>query len=169
MIVKNCFFVLVISGMFYAWNSAYAEALPQPFGIIFGQDYDVSEHKTVRRRENVRTVDLKTADRPDDTKDLRADICDRYGLQIVTWRSHIRGLGAAKERHLELAAEISEKFGVPRSGPALKKAKLVWQKGAVTAVLKIRRENSVYQNQLRYFGPKNEPCLARLMRRLQPN
>ncbi len=150
-----------------AWGTAGAGTVPGPYGVIFGQEYDVLEHKSIRRRENVRTVKLRTADKPDDTKELRAEICDRFGLQIVTWKSHIRGLDVARERHVELANEISDKFGVPTSGPAVRKKKLVWQKAAITVVLKIRRENSVYQNQIRYFGPKNEPCLTRLMKRIQ--
>lgn len=160
-------FIVALIFLSSFWQFAYAESDHSPFGVKFGQTYDATEHKSIRRRENIRTVELTTEDRPDDTKILRAEICDRYGLQIVTWKSHIRGLSAAKERHLELAAEISQKFGVPNTGMNVKKKQLVWQKDDVIAILKIRRENSVYQNQLRYMGPKNEPCLTRLMNRMK--
>jgi hypothetical protein len=130
-----------------------------PYGTKFGQKYDASEHETIRRRGNVRSVKLKTAERPDDTEDLRAEICDEHGLQVITWRSHIRSLSAASLRHTEIAKGFTTKFGRPQ----IKRGSSFWKAKGFYIVLKIRNNENVYQNQIRYFGPQNEPCFERLM------
>ena len=56
------------------------ESLFEPYGAKFGQEFDINQHKTMARRGNVRTVKLRTTNRPDDTEELLAEICDDYGL-----------------------------------------------------------------------------------------
>jgi hypothetical protein len=130
-----------------------------PYGVVFGQVYDITEHKTLKRRGNVRSVKLRTANRPDDTEELRAEICDEHGLQIITWRSYIRSFSAAAARQAEIAKEFTAKYGKPkrRGGSAF------WQAKGFIVVAKIRSNDRIHQNQIRYFGPKNEPCFEKLM------
>jgi|TARA_B100000315_G_C14587725_1_gene593997 hypothetical protein len=130
-----------------------------PYGVVFGQIYDVTEHETIIRRGNVRSVKLRTADRPDDTEELRAEICDEHGLQIITWRSYIRSLSAAAARHVEIAKELTEKYGKPK----LRRSSAFWTANGFHVVAKIRSKDKIHQNQIRYFGPKNEPCFTKLM------
>jgi len=130
-----------------------------PYGVVFGQIYDVTEHKTLTRRGNVRSVKLRTADRPGDTEELRAEICDEHGLQIITWRSYIRSLSAATARHAEIAKEFTAKYGKPK----LRGGSAFWQAKGFVVVAKIRSKDKIHQNQIRYFGPKNEPCFEKLM------
>ena len=107
----------------------------------------------------MRSVKLKTLDRPNDTEDLQAEICDEHGLQIITWRSYIRSLSAAKARHAEIAQEFSAKYGKPK----LRGGSAFWQTKGFVVVAKIRSKQKIHQNQIRYFGPKNEPCFEKLM------
>ena len=135
------------------------KASQAPFGVKFGQKFVATEHDTILRRGNVRSVKLKTRDRPDDTEELRAEICEEYGLQVVTWRSHIRSLSAAATRHKEIAKDFTEKYGKPK----LKRGSAFWKAKGFIVVAKIRSTDKIHQNQIRYFGPKNEPCFERLM------
>ena len=134
-----------------------------PYGANFGQIFDITEHKSLARRGNVRSVKLKTADRPDDTEELRAEICDEHGLQIITWRSYIRALGAATTRHAEIAKSLTKKYGKP----TLKRGSAFWKATGFVVVAKIRNKNNIYQNQIRYFGPKNDPCFQKFRNHLQ--
>jgi hypothetical protein len=136
-----------------------------PFGAKFGQKFDASEHETIIRRGNVRSVKLKTEDRPDDTEVLRAEICDKYGLQILTWRSYIRSKSAAIARHKEISQEMTGKYGKPKN----RRGSAFWSAKGFVVVAKIRAKNKIYQNQIRYFGPENKPCFEKLMIHQQKN
>ncbi|MBT3991517.1 MAG: hypothetical protein HON14_19370 [Rhodospirillaceae bacterium] len=136
-----------------------------PYGVKFGQKFDASEHATITRRGNVRSVKLRTADRPDDTEDLQAEICEEFGLQVLTWRSYIRSKSAAAERHKEISREMTEKYGKPKT---LRRSAF-WKAKGFHIVVKIRNKAKIYQNQIRYFGPKNEPCFEKLMIHQQKN
>lgn len=134
-----------------------------PFGVKFGQKFDITEHKSIRRRGNVRSVKLKTADRPNDTEELRAEICDKYGLQFVTWRSYIRSQSAASARHKEIVNAFSKEYGKAKK----RRGSVFWKAEGFYVVAKIRKKGNIYQNQIRYFGPKNEPCFEELKNQLQ--
>ncbi len=136
-----------------------------PYGVKFGQKFDVTEHESITRRGNVRSVKLKTAERPDDTEELRAEICDEHGLQVITWRSHIRALSAANERHREITKDLTDKYGKPKR----RRGSAFWQAKGYIIVAKIRSKDNIHQNQIRYFGPKNEPCFEKLMIHQQQN
>jgi len=150
-------FILLI--VFLSSPAPAAEKHKPPYGVVFGQIYDVTEHETLKRRGNVRSVKLRTANRPDDTEELRAEICDKYGLQIITWRSYIRSLSAAAARHLEIAKEFTDKYGKPK----LRGGSSFWTAKGFIVVAKIRSKDNILQNQIRYFGSKNEPCFEKLM------
>jgi hypothetical protein len=85
-----------------------------PYGAQFGQIFNPSEHKTIQRRGNIKSVLLKTADRPDDTERLSAEICDEFGLQILTWQSHIRSIVSATSSHKEILRVFKKKYGKPQ-------------------------------------------------------
>ena len=125
-----------------------------PYGAYFGQIFNPSEHKTIQRRGNIKSVLLKTADRPDDTERLSAEICDGSGLQILTWQSHIRSLVSATSSHKEILRDFKKKYGKPQ----IKKKSAFWATKELQIVVKIRSKNKTYQNQIRYFGPQYEPC-----------
>ena len=148
------FLVLLIS-----YDAKSSETEDPPYGIQFGQKFDASEHETIQRRGNVRSVKLKTANRPDDTEELRAEICDEYGLQIITWRSHIRSLASASSSHNEIVKELEKKYGAPR----IRHKSTFWISSGLQIVVKIRNKNNTHQNQIRYFGPKNKPCFNKLI------
>ncbi|MDP7600894.1 MAG: hypothetical protein QF605_05865, partial [Rhodospirillales bacterium] len=82
--MRKLSFSLILLLGFVSFNAQAAEEDQPPYGVVFGQIYDAMEHKTLKRRGNVRSVKLRTADRPTDTEELRAEICDEYGLQIIT-------------------------------------------------------------------------------------
>ncbi|MBT3915680.1 MAG: hypothetical protein HOF23_04855 [Rhodospirillaceae bacterium] len=155
--VLSASLILLLS--FLSSPASAAEKHIPPYGAVFGQIYDVMEHETLKRRGNVRSVKLRTADRPDDTEELRAEICDKHGLQFITWRSYIRSLSAATARHLEITKEFTAQYGKPkrRGGSAF------WTAKGFIVVAKIRSKDNIHQNQIRYFGPKNEPCFEKLM------
>lgn len=161
--MKSIATFIVLMACFSSSESFSKEKEKPPFGVVFGQKYDVSEHKTVRQRSNVRSVKLKTEDRPDDTEDLQAEICDEYGLQIITWRSHIRSLSAATARHRELAVDLTQLYGKPK----FRRGSSFWEAKGFIVVAKIRGKDKIFQNQIRYFGPKNEPCFDKLMKEQQ--
>ncbi|HIF58353.1 MAG TPA: hypothetical protein EYQ26_02525 [Rhodospirillales bacterium] len=148
------FLVLLIS-----YDAKSSEIEDPPYGIRFGQKFNASEHKTIQRRGNVRSVILKTANRPDDTEELRAEICDDYGLQIITWRSHIRSLASASASHNEILKEFEKKYGAPR----INRKSAFWTSSNFQIVVKIRSKNNTHQNQIRYFGPRNKPCFNKLI------
>ena len=148
------FLVLLIS-----YDAKSSEIEDPPYGIQFGQKFDASEHETILRRGNVRSVKLKTANRPDDTEELRAEICDEYGLQIITWRSHIRSLASASASHNEILKEFEKKYGAPR----IRHKSTFWISSGLQIIVKIRNKNNTHQNQIRYFGPKNKPCFNKLI------
>ena len=152
------FLVLLIS-----YDAKSSEIEDPPYGIQFGQKFDASEHETIQRRGNVRSVILKTANRPDDTEELRAEICDVYGLQIITWRSHIRSLASASTSHNEILREFEKKYGAPR----IRRESAFWTSSDFQIVVKIRNKNNTHQNQIRYFGPKNKPCFKKLITQQQ--
>ena len=142
-----------------------AEAVFQPYGTTFGQKFDANQHKTIARRGNVRSVELKTTNRPDDTEKLLAEICDNYGLQVITWLSHIRSSSSALASHNEILKKFKIKFGTP----TIKRKSAFWMSNEINIVVKIRHENNTYQNQIRYFGPKNKPCFEKLITQLRKN
>ena len=152
------FLVLLIS-----YDAKSSEIEDPPYGIQFGQKFDASEHETILRRGNVRSVNLKTANRPDDTEELRAEICDDYGLQIITWRSHIRSLASASASHNEILKKFEKKYGAPK----IRRKSTFWISRDLQIVVKIRNKNNTHQNQIRYFGPKNKPCFMKLITRQQ--
>ena len=125
-----------------------------PFGAWFGQIYNSSEHNTIQRRGNIRSVLLKTTNRPDDTEKLSAEICDDFGLQILTWRSHIRSLASAKTSHSDILQNLSKKYGKPE----IYNKSAFWILKEIQIVVKIRGKNKIHQNQIRYFGPKYDAC-----------
>ena len=135
------------------------EPLFEPYGAKFGQEFDINQHKTLARRGNVRTVKLRTTNRPDDTEELLAEICDDYGLQVITWRSHIRSPSSALVSHNDILNRLKKKFGTPK----IKHKSAFWTLKDLTIVVKIRDENITHQNQIRYFGPKNEPCFEKFV------
>ena len=107
--------------------------------------------------EDNKSVLLKTADRPDDTERLSAEICDDSGLQILTWQSHIRSLVSATSSHKAILRELKKKHGKPK----IKKKSAFWITKEFQIVVKIRSKNKTYQNQIRYFGPQHEPCFEK--------
>ena len=139
------------------------EDIRLPYGATFGQKFDPMEHETIRRLGNIRSVRLRTTSRPDDTEELRAEICDEYGLQIITWRSHIRSLESASASHREIVRKFKKKIGLP----SLKGGSLIWKANDYYIVVKIRQNNNVHQNQIRYFGPKNESCFDEFIKHQQ--
>ena len=166
---SKCIAVLILVFTFLILLTSYdaesTEPLLQPYGVIFGQKFDANQHRTIVRRGNVRSVELKTAHRPDDTEKLLAEICDDYGLQVITWRNHIRSSPSALSSHNEILKKIRLKFGAPR----IKQQTAFWISNDINIVVKIRRENNTFQNQIRYFGPNNKPCFEKLMLVLQGN
>ena len=136
-----------------------------PYGAKFGQKFQASEHQTIQRRGNIRSVELKTANRPDDTEEIRAEICDSYGLQLITWRSHIRSLTAASSSHNEIIKNFKKKYGTPK----IREETAFWISEGFNIVVKIKEKHGTYQNQIRYFGPKNEPCLKKFFLREKHN
>ena len=152
--------LIFISIVLVPYELRSTENKQSPYGVKFGQKFNVSEHEHIRRRGNIRSVNLKTAARPDDTEELRAEICDHYGLQIVTWKSHIRSLSAAKLRLEEISEKLSNGFGKP-----LKKlSSRIWSSDDVHIIAKIRSKGKTYQNQIRYFGPNNKECVEKFIR-----
>ena len=113
------------------------EPLFEPYGAKFGQEFDINQHKTMARRGNVRTVKLRTTNRPDDTEELLAEICDDYGLQVITWRSHIRSPSSALVSHNDILNRLKKKFGTPK----IKHKSAFWTLKDLTIVVKIRDEN----------------------------
>jgi hypothetical protein len=154
------FLVLLIS-----YDAESTEPLHQPYGVIFGQKFDLNQHKTIARRGNVRSVELKTTNRPDDTEKLLAEICDEYGLQVITWLSHIRSSSSALASHNEILKKIQLKFGAPK----IKRQTAFWTSSYINIVVKIRSKDNTYQNQIRYFGPKNKLCFEKFMIQLGKN
>jgi hypothetical protein len=144
-------------------NAESKEQQTSPYGASFGEEFNATKHEIIRRRGNVRSVKLKTADRPDDTEELRAEICDEYGLQVITWRSHTRSSSAATLRHAEITKNFTEKYGKPQ----LKRGSSFWHSKEFHVVAKVRSKGKDFQNQIRYFGIKNEPCFESLMIHLQ--
>jgi hypothetical protein len=134
-----------------------AETENLPYGAQFGQLFDSSEHQTIQRRGNIKSVLLKTADRPKDTEKLSAEICDNSGLQILTWESHIRSSISAIASHEEILLKLKKKYGNPK----IHKNSAFWLTEKFQIVAKIRRRNKTYQNQIRYFGPKYKPCFKK--------
>jgi len=157
--MRKLSFSLILLLGFVSFNAQAAEEDQPPYGVVFGQIYDAMEHKTLKRRGNVRSVKLRTADRPTDTEELRAEICDEYGLQIITWRSYTRSLSSAAARHVEITEEFTVKYGKPK----LRRGSAFWQAKGFVVVAKIRSKDKIHQNQIRYFGPKNEPCFEKLI------
>lgn len=152
-IVLTCFILLV------SFDAESSEPFFEPYGAKFGQKFDVNQHKTMARRGNIRTVKLRTTNRPDDTEELLAEICDDYGLQVITWRSHIRSPSSALASHSNILERLIKKFGAPK----IKYKSAFWTSKDLSIVAKIRDENIAHQNQIRYFGPKNEPCFNEFM------
>ena len=68
------------------------------------------------RRGNIRTVKCKNYKslRPDDTEELLAEICDDHGLQVITWRSHIRSPSSALASHNNILKRLKTRFGAPK-------------------------------------------------------
>lgn len=141
-------------------NSAKGEHINlPPYGVIFGQQFDAEKHEHIRRRRNIQSVKLKDVNRPKNTEELRAEICDRYGLQIITWRSQLGSLEISKKRDTEITVKFINKFGPPN----LKNKSTIWKISEFDIVTKIREQNKEYQNQIRYFGPQNRVCLQELV------
>ena len=156
--------VMIISFLiFLSYEVKSKESVQLPYGVKFGQKFYPMEHETIRRLGNIRSVKLRTASRPDDTGELRAEICDKYGLQIITWRSHIRSQASASSSHNEIIKSFKKKFGAPR----LKRGSLIWKVRDYYIVVKIKEKNNVHQNQIRYFGPKNESCFDEFIKHQQ--
>ena len=149
-------FIVLVLNSYPVMSNEFGEP---PFGVQFGQKFQTSKHKTIQRRGNVRSVKLKTADRPDDTEEIKAEICDNYGLQIITWRSHIRSQSAASASHNEILKNFKKKYGTPK----IRKKTAFWVSNHFNIVAKIREKDGTFQNQIRYFGPKNEPCLKKFL------
>jgi hypothetical protein len=156
-IIVITFLVLLIS-----YDAEGTESLLQPYGAIFGQKFDQNQHKTIARRGNVRSVELRTTNRPDDTEKLLAEICDDYGLQVITWLSHIRSASSALTSHKEILKKIKLELGEPK----IKRKSAFWISNDINIVVKIRSKNDIYQNQIRYFGPKNKPCFEKFIKQL---
>jgi hypothetical protein len=142
-----------------SYDAKSTEPLFEPYGAKFGQKFDVNQHKTMARRGNIRTVKLRTTNRPDDTEELLAEICDDHGLQVITWRSHIRSPSSALASHNNILKRFKKKFGAPK----IKHKSAFWTSKELSIVVKIRDKNITHQNQIRYFGPKNVPCFEKFM------
>ena len=133
--------------------------ISQHFGIEFGSDYNSIIHKSIKIRKNIHTVLLKTDNAPPDTKSLRAEICDNFGLQIITWRSIERSLSSSFESLEKIRNDLTIRFGPSK----IKNGSYIWTKNSINIVAKIRAKKNTYQNQIRYFGPNNEECLNQLI------
>ncbi len=157
--------VITLLVFLISYDAESSEPLLQPYGVIFGQKFDRNQHKTIARRGNVRSVELKTTNRPDDTEKLLAEICDDYGLQVITWRSHIRSASSALTSHNEILEKIKLNFGAPK----IKHKTAFWISNEINIVVKIRRKNNIYQNQIRYLGPENKPCFEKFITQLEKN
>tara|TARA_B110000444_G_C18823838_1_gene589217 strand:+ start:1631 stop:2098 length:468 start_codon:yes stop_codon:yes gene_type:complete len=133
--------------------------ISQHFGIEFGSDYNSIIHKSIKIRKNIHTVLIKTDNAPPDTKSLRAEICDNFGLQIITWRSIERSLSSSVESLEKIRDDLTIRFGPSK----IKNGSYIWTKNSINIVAKIRAKKNTYQNQIRYFGPNNEECLNQLI------
>ena len=141
------------------------EESPLPFGTKFGQKFNPSKHEYIRRIENVRSVNLRTSIRPEDTEILRGKICDSYGLQVVTWRSHIRSLNSANKNQKEIIERFTKMYGKPTTNYG----SWFWQAHNSDIIVKIRSNSRLHQNQIRLLGPKNIACIEHMLRKQNNN
>ena len=133
--------------------------ISQHFGIKFGSDFNSVIHKSINIRKNIRTVLIETENTPTDTKSLRAEICDNFGIQIITWRSIERSLSSSVERQEKIRKDLSILFGPSK----FKNGSYIWTNNSINIITKIRANENNYQNQIRYFGPKNNECFNQLI------
>ena len=152
------FLVTLLLTINFTFRDARAD-ISQHFGIEFGSDYNSIIHKSIKIRKNIHTVLIKATNAPPDTKSLRAEICDNFGVQIITWRSIERSLSSGVENLEKIRKKLTIRFGSSK----IKNGSYIWTKNSISIVAKIRTKKNTYQNQIRYFGPKNEECLNQLI------
>ena len=157
--LKSFIFMLTL---LLAVNSIFKDTradISQHFGIEFGSEYNSIIHKSIKIRKNIHSVLINANNTPSDTKSLRAEICDDFGVQIITWRSIERSLSSGVENLEKIRKKLTIRFGSSK----IKNGSYIWTKNSISIVAKIRIKKNTYQNQIRYFGPKNEECLNQLI------